>query len=396
MTDASIAIDAGRYREVMGHYPTGVTVITGTLVGGVPVGMAVGTFTSVSLDPPLVAFMPKTGSSTFARLRDTSAYCINVLAHDQVELCRAMAISDVDKFDKVEWKPSRWGAPMLTGAVAHIHCFPTQIIEAGDHFIVLCRVTGMEVSRAVPPLLFFQGGYGGFSPHSMTAGGDAEIIAAIRRADVARPQIAWLARECRCEAAALVAVHEDELTTAASAYGGDSEMRERLGERLPLKPPVGEAYIAWAPPGTVERWLAKLKTVNGEDIARYRKRLEAVRARGFAASRIGPDADGDHTRLTAMMEEYRAGNLTPARERAILAALAEMMHFLDTADFVDGETYNLGGVVVPVRSPEGQIALLLRLSQLPGRAPGSQVKAWIEALRSAARTVEAALGTATT
>ena len=86
MGDATRSIDPLRYREVMGHYPTGVTVVTGFAEGGEPVGMVVGTFTSVSLDPPLVAFLPTVASQTFARLRTAEAFCINVLAHDQVEL----------------------------------------------------------------------------------------------------------------------------------------------------------------------------------------------------------------------------------------------------------------------------------------------------------------------
>src|SRR5687768_14929467 len=90
-------IDPTLYRAVPGHYPTGVTVVT-AFDGDEPIGMVVGTFTSVSLDPPLVAFMPTTGSGTYARLAGASAYCINVLAHDQQDLCRTMATPGDDKF----------------------------------------------------------------------------------------------------------------------------------------------------------------------------------------------------------------------------------------------------------------------------------------------------------
>src|SRR5690242_3123404 len=108
---ATRSIDPLRYREVMGHYPTGVTVVTGIAQDGEPVGMVVGTFTSVSLDPPLVAFLPTVASRTFARLRTAAAFCINVLAHDQVELCRTMSGPSPDKFSQLEWSTSTLGAP---------------------------------------------------------------------------------------------------------------------------------------------------------------------------------------------------------------------------------------------------------------------------------------------
>ena len=88
----SEAPDPQQYREVMGHYPTGVAVVTGTSPEGDPIGMVVGTFTAVSLDPPLVAFMPTTTSGTYALMKDSPSFCVNVLAHDPLELCRLMAV----------------------------------------------------------------------------------------------------------------------------------------------------------------------------------------------------------------------------------------------------------------------------------------------------------------
>ena len=108
------------------------------------------------------------------------------------------------------------------------------MVLAGDHLIVLCAVRGLEVTRAVTPLLFFQGGYGGFSLRGMTAKGDADLIAAIRLADPARRFIEPLAEKLECESGrALVGVNDGELTTAASAHAGDASMRERRGDRIP-------------------------------------------------------------------------------------------------------------------------------------------------------------------
>ena len=156
------AVAPAEYRRVMGHYPTGVSVVTG-MTEGAPVGMVVGTFSAVSLDPPLVSFMPAVTSGTYALLREAGSFCINVLAADQIELCRTMAAPRRDKFDGVRWTASPYGAPRLAGAVAYVECRPEQEVAAGDHWITLCRVHMMETGRDASPLVFCQGGYGEFT-----------------------------------------------------------------------------------------------------------------------------------------------------------------------------------------------------------------------------------------
>jgi DNA-binding IclR family transcriptional regulator len=224
----------------------------------------------------------------------------------------------------------------------------------------------------------------------MTAKGDAGLITSIRLADLARPQIEQLARELGCEATVLVAVNETELTTAATAHGGGAQMRHLLGERLPMKPPLGEAYVAWAPEAVIERWLAQA----GDDpelVASYRRRLASLREQGYAASLMGSHGARDHDRLAELRGQYAAGGLTPAAERALLARMAEQMNFFDTADFADEQAYDIGSLLVPVRDPRGEIAMLLQLAQLPGQAPGRQVRQWIDRLRASAAVAEADL-----
>lgn len=387
MSETSAAfepIDPLRFREVLGNYPTGVTAVTGIAEDGTPVGMVVGTFTSVSLEPPLVAFLPTTKSSTFARLRTSESFCVNVLAHDQVEVCRILSGPGEDKFSRVDWTPTARGIPALAGAVAHIHCRPDQLVEAGDHFIQLCRVESLEVARQVTPLLFFQGGYGGFSPTSMLAGaGDSDLIEGVRLATVAAPQIERLAQAYGCEAAVLIAVNEDEVTTAATAYGGQAQARERLGERLPLKPPMGEHFVAWAPPQTQEKWLARA----GRDpqvVEKYRRRLELLRQQGFAAM----ESPNDGERFAELIGESQTARLTPAHERSILAELAELTHTYLDDSFDDDRRYNVGSLLVPVFHPDGRIAMVLSLVQLPQNAPGNAVAEWLRGLREAALEVE--------
>ena len=91
-TDSGVLqFDSKRFRQVLGHYPTGVTVVTAVDADGQPAGMAVGSFTSVSLDPPLVAFLPDKSSTSFPRIRRASSFCVNVLSAEQENVCRAFA-----------------------------------------------------------------------------------------------------------------------------------------------------------------------------------------------------------------------------------------------------------------------------------------------------------------
>lgn len=164
---SEMQIEAATFREVLGHYPTGVCIITamgaedGPAKGG-PVGMVVGSFSSVSLDPPLVGFFPDKRSQSWPLIAEAGHFCVNVLASDQVALCRQIA-SPGDKFAGVEYKVSAHGLPILEGAMASIECRLDQVIEAGDHFLVLGRVLGLEAHRDTDPMLFFRGKYGGFA-----------------------------------------------------------------------------------------------------------------------------------------------------------------------------------------------------------------------------------------
>lgn len=385
------SIDPMEYREVMGHYPTGVAVVTGVGTQGEPIGMVVGTFTAVSLDPPLVAFMPTVTSGTYALMKDEGRFCINVLAHDQLELCRAMAVPRPGKFDDVSWSPGANGAPLLSDAVAHIECSLHEEVPAGDHYIVLCAVEAMQVTRPATPLLFFQGGYGGFNPKGMTAQGDGELISAIRLAEVARSDADRIAREIGCETGVLVGVNDHEVTTAYTAFSGGAQMEEALGERILLMPPLGEGYVAWRPEAEIEQWLARTSSKDEEVREKYRRRLEAVRERGYALSVLGGDSPHDYDVLKHAMREYASGQLTPAREREVRSVIAAMSPFFETLDLEDDTRYDIGSIVVPVLGPDGECVMVLRARQLPTQVAGSQIRRWVTSLQEAAQRVEAGL-----
>ncbi|WP_242126767.1 flavin reductase family protein [Sphingobium sp. Sx8-8] len=155
--------DSSTFRRVLGHYPTGVCVVTAAGTDALPTGMVVGSFTSVSLDPPLVAFFPAKTSHSWPLIEQAGKFCVNILASDQQPLCKQFATSGADKFSGVSHRVSTNGSPILDGVVAWIDCQLDAVHEAGDHFIVLGRVVALEVETPGKPLLFFQGGYGEFA-----------------------------------------------------------------------------------------------------------------------------------------------------------------------------------------------------------------------------------------
>src|SRR6185437_14358437 len=156
-----MSIDAKHFRKVLGHFPTGVAVISGLDPEGKPAGMAIGSFTSVSLEPPLVAFLPDKTSTSWPKIAPTGKFCVNILASEQESVCRTFAVKGGDKFAQLSWSPTAiTGSPKLDDVVAWIDCEVESVTEAGDHLIVIGRVLELDVANPSLPLLFFQGGYG--------------------------------------------------------------------------------------------------------------------------------------------------------------------------------------------------------------------------------------------
>ena len=163
------AHDPAHFRKVLGAFPTGVTVVT-AMDGERPVGLVIGSFTSVSLDPPLVGFLPMVTSDRWVKLRTGTSFCVNVLSHDQGSLCWQFSKSSIEHpFEGVEWRPAPvTGSPILEGAIAWIDCSLEKIVEAGDHDFVMGRIEDMEHHEPhlePAPLLFYKGKLGGFQQH---------------------------------------------------------------------------------------------------------------------------------------------------------------------------------------------------------------------------------------
>jgi len=159
---ATESFDEARFREVLGHFATGVTVVTAT-EDGEPVGFTCQAFTSLSLDPPLVLIAPGKTSTSWPRIAQAGEFCVNILSDHQEALSRDFAVSGGDKFTGVGWRPGGNGAPILDGALAWIECRFLRAHDAGDHEIVLGLVVDMGVNKG-RPLVFYRGGFGGVGP----------------------------------------------------------------------------------------------------------------------------------------------------------------------------------------------------------------------------------------
>jgi 3-hydroxy-9,10-secoandrosta-1,3,5(10)-triene-9,17-dione monooxygenase reductase component len=152
-------VDPQVMREVLGHFASGVTVVTADTADG-PLGFTCQSFSSLSLDPPLVVFAPARTSTTWPRLREIGRFCVNVLAEDQTALSQAFARSGVDKFAGVPWSRSRHGSPVLEDVVAWIDGELWAEYDGGDHTLVVARVLDLGADPTRRPLLFHRGAYG--------------------------------------------------------------------------------------------------------------------------------------------------------------------------------------------------------------------------------------------
>lgn len=162
--DPEAAAQARKFRDVLGLFCSGVTVVT-SVSEGKPVGMTCQSFSSVSLEPPLIMFSPAKTSRAWPLMRRAGYFCVNILASDQSELSNGMATKGDEKFDGVGRSTAATGAPVIEGVLGYIDCTVHQVVEAGDHYIVVGQVKELSfgdasgASTKVDPLLFFQGRY---------------------------------------------------------------------------------------------------------------------------------------------------------------------------------------------------------------------------------------------
>ena len=153
-------IDQRAFRDTLGHYASGITIIGG-LNDGEPVGFTCQSFYSVSAEPPLVSFSVMLNSTTYPRIRETGKFSVNVLAHEQHGISNQFARKGTDKWAGIEWTPTANGNPVIADTLMWLDCEIWAEHEAGDHSIVIGRVLGMSPAEwhKHEPLLYFKGQY---------------------------------------------------------------------------------------------------------------------------------------------------------------------------------------------------------------------------------------------
>ncbi|MFF7015512.1 MULTISPECIES: flavin reductase family protein [Streptomyces] len=161
--DERLPVDPAEFRRVLGHFASGVTVVTAHDADG-PTGFACQSFASLSLDPPLVAFMVARTSTTWPRIARAGVFCVNILGVEQGALCRGFAVSGADKFAGVAYgEAPATGSPLLGSVPAWIDCRVHAVHTGGDHLIVVGRVAALGAAAEGEPLLFHRGVFGRFS-----------------------------------------------------------------------------------------------------------------------------------------------------------------------------------------------------------------------------------------
>ncbi|MEO6887182.1 MAG: 3-hydroxy-9,10-secoandrosta-1,3,5(10)-triene-9,17-dione monooxygenase reductase subunit [Jatrophihabitantaceae bacterium] len=151
-------MDPGQFRKALGHFCTGVTVIAAMGENG-PVGFACQSFAALSLEPPLVLFCPGKSSQTWPLIQTTGHFSVNVLAHSQADVSAVFGRSGTDKFSATGWSSAPSGAPVLDGVLTWIDCSIDNVLDGGDHWIVVGRVGALGENDSQRPLLFYRGAY---------------------------------------------------------------------------------------------------------------------------------------------------------------------------------------------------------------------------------------------
>lgn len=364
-------IESQWFRKVLGQYPTGVTAITATEDDGRCVGMIVGSFTSVSLSPPLVAFFPSKSSTTWPRIEATGSFCVNVLSAGQEHVCRAFISKAPGTFEEIGWEAAGSGSPILSDVLAWVDCDIESIVDAGDHHFVLGRVRELDIATPSLPLLFFQGGYGQFTPSSLAAAED-DLLEDLFLVDIARPAMERLATHLGCEVLAAAPVKDELVLLASAGSSTQSALPARIGQRLPLAAPVGRTHMAWLQPDTIAAWAAK----GGADLDETTRILHGIRQRGYSISLTAPLTSGHH-RVSTGSELLDA--LDPGAE-------------IDDPAVIDVTQRSVHSVSAPVLDVDGRPALSVSLYGLPDGLRVTDIAPYGTALTRTAHEVYVAAG----
>lgn len=364
MSEYTTQIDPSHYRQVLGQYPTGVVVVTAGQPEGPPAALTIGSFTSVSLDPTLVAFYPDKTSTSWPKIREQGHFVVNILGADQESLCRSFARSGTDKFEGVSWRPGSSGAPIIEGAVAWVECRLHSVQDVGDHYLVIGEVIDLRMESGALPLLFFRGGYGRFTPTSLTAA-DVSLASYLPTIDLVRPELEAIAEHCSSECIIAAHIADEFVVLAAARSTENSRAPMRGGRRFACTAPMGPIFAAWGTPADLERWAASRGTLTAAERLTWAQWAREIRSRGYVVG-LGDQA---YTQLEDTL--LRAGTTNYVKpDASIETALESVRPGLEYQGPLDLEaSYELRSLSVPVFSPDGilQVGLYGLTGMLSGR-----------------------------
>ena len=298
MATTDTAFDARALRQVLGAFVTGVTVITTVDAQGKPHGLTANSFTSVSLDPPLILWSQSLTAPSHPVFRAAERFVVNILADDQVEVSNRFARGGADKFAGAEWKPGLGGVPLLAGCAAYLECRRMETFPGGDHVVFLGQVDRIERSGR-QPLVFGGGRYLVAQAHDMGAPGTGtENIARLKAVRLATRALVELSDEL--DETLGLGVWGNKGPTMVRWEESSTPVSDNLrtGLVLPvLTSATGLAFAAWLPREAtapfIEAELAQGALVaEGLPPGRLDEQLAAIRANGIVRL-LGTDAFAD-------------------------------------------------------------------------------------------------------
>ena len=163
-TEQSVEENQRQFKEALGSYPTGVTIVTTANHQNVPFGLTVNSFASVSLDPQLVLWSLDHRVSSLEIFKESGKFAVHIAASDQQELVMTFATKNVDRFSHTNWSFSQRGLPIIENSYAVLECVTHQLVEAGDHTIYIGQVQNIEIHPEKEPMLYHRRHFGGIPP----------------------------------------------------------------------------------------------------------------------------------------------------------------------------------------------------------------------------------------
>jgi 3-hydroxy-9,10-secoandrosta-1,3,5(10)-triene-9,17-dione monooxygenase reductase component len=158
-----MTIDSRSLRNVLGCFATGVAVVTTRAAAGQHVAVTINSFSSISLDPPLISFALAKRANILKHFQSANSYAINILAHSQESLSNMFARPSSADWKEIRFQEAENGCALLTDSLAQLECDPYREIDGGDHQVFFGRVVKLHLHSVIDPLLFYRGRYGSYS-----------------------------------------------------------------------------------------------------------------------------------------------------------------------------------------------------------------------------------------